>query len=276
MILVTGATGNVGSALVGALTEAGERVRALTRNPSAATLPPGVEPVAGDLNQPRTLADALAGVNGIFLLPGYQDMPGMLARARQAGVRRVVLLSGGSAALADMSNAVSRYMTLAERAVRESGLSWTFLRPRAFMSNALRWRPQLAAGDEVRVPFAHVRAAAIDPYDIAAVAALALLTDGHDGRIHELTGPESLLPADQVAVLAKVLGRNLRCHGLTDAEAREEMSGTMPTEYVDAFFSFYVDGTLDESRIHPTVLDLTGREPRTFEQWARTHVHEFQ
>ncbi|MGO4748670.1 NAD(P)H-binding protein [Streptomyces sp. 2MCAF27] len=276
MILVTGATGNVGSELVSALAEAGEQVRALTRNPSAAALlPPGVEPVAGDLNRPQSLADALAGVSGIFLLPGYQDMPELLAQARQAGVKRVVLLSGGSAALADLDNAVSRYMTLSERAVRESGLSWTFLRPRSFMSNALRWLPQLAVGDEVRVPFPGVRTAAIDPYDIAAVAVPALLTDDHDGRIHELTGPESLLPADQVAVLAKVLGRDLHSHGLTDAEAREDMSRTMPAEYVDAFFSFFVDGTLDESSTYPTVRDVTGREPRTFEQWARAHAGEF-
>jgi uncharacterized protein YbjT (DUF2867 family) len=275
MILVTGATGNVGSELVNALAEAGARVRALTRDPSAVTFPAGVEPVAGDLNRPQTLADALAGVSGIFLMPGYEDMPGLLALARRAGVKRVVLLSGGSAALADMSNAVSRYQTLSEQAVRESGLSWTFLRPRAFMSNALRWRPQLAAGDEVRVPFPTVPTASIDPYDIAAVAAVALLSDGHDGRIYELTGPESLLPADQVAVLAKVLGRNLTCHGLTDEEAREEMSGTMPAEYVDAFFSFYVGGTLDESTVHPTVREVTGREPHTFEQWAHAHAGEF-
>jgi uncharacterized protein YbjT (DUF2867 family) len=275
MILVTGATGHVGSELVSMLVETGEPVRALTRNPSAVTLPSGVEPVAGDLNRPQTLTAALAGVNGIFLPPGYQDMPGLLARARRAGVERVVLLSSGSAALANLNNAISRYMTLSERAVRESSLSWTFLRPRAFMSNALGWRPQLAAGDVVRVRFPAVRAAAIDPCDIAAVAVRAF-SDGHDGRIYELTGPESLRPADQVAVLAQVLGRNLRCYELTDVQAREEMSRSMPTEYVDAFFSFYVDGTLDESGINSTVRDVTGREPRTFEQWARAHVHQFQ
>jgi uncharacterized protein YbjT (DUF2867 family) len=276
MILVTGATGNVGAELVAALAEAGEPVRALVRKPRDVILPPGVEPVAGDLNRPESLTDALAGVRGLFLLPGYADLPGLLALARRAGVERVVLLSGGSAALEDMGNAVSRYMTVSERDVRESDVPWTFLRPRAFMSNALRWLPQLAAGDVVRVPFAGVRAAAIDPFDIAAVAARALLSDGHARQIYELTGPDSLLPADQVSVLATVLERDLRCEGLTNEEARAEMSAAMPVEYVDAFFAFYVDGALDESQVLPTVREVTGRPPRTFEQWARAHADAFR
>ena len=182
MFLVTGATGNAGAEVVAALAKAGEPVRALVRRPDAA-LPDGAEAVTGDLNDPASLGDALEGVDGIFLLPGYHDMPGMLARARDAGVRRIVLLSGGSAALENLDNAVSAYMTLAERAVRESGLDWRFLRPRAFMANALRWLPQLREGDTVRAQFPQVAAASIDPADIAAVAARAL-AGGHEGRIH--------------------------------------------------------------------------------------------
>ncbi|WP_431918522.1 NAD(P)H-binding protein [Nonomuraea jabiensis] len=276
MILVTGATGNVGSELVAALASAGRPVRALVRDRHRAALPAGAEAVTGDLNQPESLAEALDGVQGLYLMPGYANMPGLLARARDAGVRHVVLLSGGSAALEDLGNAVSRYMTLSERAVRESGLAWTFLRPRSFMSNALRWLPQLEAGDVVRVPFADVPVAAVDPYDIAAVAARALLSGEHEGRIHELTGPRALLPADQVAVLAQVLGRDLRCEGLTNSQARAEMEADMPVEYVDAFFQFFVDGTLDETTVHPTVEDVLGRPPRTFEQWARDHADAFR
>ncbi|XVV07407.1 NAD(P)H-binding protein [Actinosynnema sp. CA-248983] len=266
MYLVTGATGNVGSAVVDAL--AGAPVRALVRKPDA-PLPDGVEAVVGDLNDPDSFSWALDGVEGLFLMPGYAGADRLLARARDAGVRRVVLLSGGSAALEDMDNAVSRYMTLAERGVRESGLAWTFLRPRAFMSNALRWLPQLAEGNTVRVQFPDVAAACVDPSDVGAVAARALTDSTHEGRIYDLTGPEPMKPADQLAVLAKVLDRDLTAVPLSNAETRAELEAAMPTEYVEAFFSFYVDGKLDESQVYPDMTDVTGRPPSTFEQWAR-------
>ncbi|MGY2008704.1 NAD(P)H-binding protein [Nocardia gipuzkoensis] len=275
MILVTGATGNVGAELVRTLSESGEQVRALVRDPAKAALASGVEAVTGDLNRPETLADALDGVDGMFLLPGYNDLPGLLDRANKAGVRRVALLSGGSAALRDMDNAVSRYMTLSEDAVRASELSWTFLRPRSFMSNALRWLPQLAVGDVVRVQFPGVRVGAIDPADIAAVAAAALTRDGLEGQVLELTGPQALRPAEQVAVLAAVLNRPLVAQELGDDETEAELAATMPREYVDAFLSFFVEGTLDEATLHPTVEQVTGRSPRTFEQWATAHAGEF-
>ncbi|GGU90602.1 nucleotide-diphosphate-sugar epimerase [Actinomadura cremea] len=276
MIFVAGATGNVGSEVVRALAAAGATVRALVREPGKARLPEGVEAVSGDLDRPGTLTGALKGARAAFLLPGYADMPGLLAEARRAGVEHVVLLSGGSAGSGDMTNAVTRYMVLSEAAVRESGVPWTFLRPSGFMSNALRWLPQIQAGDGIRVPFPDVAVACVDPFDLGAVAARALLGDGYRGEILWPTGPEALLPADQVAVLARVLGRDLRAVGLSDEQARAEMTAAMPAEYVDAFFDFYVDGSLDESIVRPTVLEVTGRAPRTFEEWANAHADGFR
>ena len=275
MILVTGATGNVGGELVRFLVSKGHKVRALVRGAGRSTPPAGAEEVIGDLNQPQTLRAALDGVQGVFLLSGYQDMPGALAEIRRAGVKRVVLLSGSSAPIGDISNAITRYMVHSETAVRESGVPWTILQPNSFMSNALRWVPQLQAGNTVRAPFPNVRVAAIDPYDIAEVAARALESEEHAGHSYRLSGPESLLPADQVHTLARVLGRNLQFEGLSDAEARAEMSATTPAEYVDAFFSFFVDGKLDESQVLSSVEEITGRKPHTFEQWARAHIAAF-
>ena len=275
MILVTGATGNIGGELVRTLAQAGEQVRALTRDGQADGPPAGVEQAAGDLNSPDSLRPAMAGARRMFLMPGYEGMARTLAYAREAGVGHVVMLSGNSAASGDTSNAVSAYMIESETTLRASGLPWTILRPFGFMSNTLQWIPQLAAGDVVHAPFAGVAVAMIDPSDIAAVAALALTSAGHEGAIYHLTGPEPLCPADRARILGGVLGRDLEFQAQPDDVARAEMSAAMPAAYVDAFFSFYVDGTLDESAPLPTVAELTGRPPRTFEQWARAHAGAF-
>lgn len=200
----------------------------------------------------------------------------MVETIQKAGVEHVVLLTSGAAAGGDMDNAVERDQILSETTVRESGIPWTVLRPSGFMSNALRWLPQLRTSDVVRAPFPDVPIAAIDTFDIAAVASQALTTAGHEGRVYRLTGPEALLPAEQVTVLAAVLGRDLRLEALSDAEARTELGRIMPPGYVDAMFSFFVDGTYDDSKVLPSVRRLTRREPRTFERWAEAHADAFR
>ncbi|MBO1331028.1 NmrA family NAD(P)-binding protein [Streptomyces sp. VRA16 Mangrove soil] len=275
MILVTGATGNAGSQVVRALAATGTPVRALSRSGAAGALPPGAESVAGDLGRPETVRPALDGVHGLFLLPGYAGQEQILADARAAGVRQVVLLSSSSVPGGEESNAVTGYMMEAEAAVRASGLAWTFLRPCAFMSNSLEWADQLRKGDVVRAAFPAVRAAVLDPYDIGEVAARVLRSDAYDGRSLALSGPEALTPADRVRILGEALGRPLRFEGLSDEEARADFSARMPQPYVDAFFRFYVDGTLDESPVLDTVERVTGRPPRTFAQWAREHAASF-
>jgi uncharacterized protein YbjT (DUF2867 family) len=274
VILVSGATGNVGRELVRVLVEREEPVRALARRDGGPI--EGAERVVGDLDRPESLGPALEGVTGLFLLPGYLDMPGVLAAARNASVSRVVQLSGSSAGSGDTGNAISAYMIRTEDAVRDGGLPWTILRPFGFMTNALEWAPQLQAGDVVRAPFGGVRIAVIDPADIAAVAATALLEDGHAGRVYTLSGPESFLPADRVRVLGEVLGRDLRFEAQPDDEAWTDMTARMPEAYVRAFFDFYVNGSLDESPVLPTVQEVTGRPPRTFAEWARAHADAFR
>lgn len=174
MILVTGATGNAGGAVIRALASSGQRVRAVVRDADRAPLPAGVEAVAGDLNKPETLAPHLEGVSAAFLLSGYEGLEETLANMRQAGVERVVLLSSSAAPAGDETNAVARYHILSERMVRQSGLGWTSIQPNTFMTNTYQWLGQLRQGDVIRAPFPDVHVATIDPDDIGAVAALAL------------------------------------------------------------------------------------------------------
>ncbi|BDU00563.1 NAD(P)H-binding protein [Nocardia sputorum] len=271
MILVTGATGNVGAEVVQALATTGEPVRALVRDPAHAVVPRGVTAVPGDLTSPDSLS--FDGVRAVFLLPGY---PGVAQAAAKAGVEHIVQLSGVSAGTGDTSNAITRYMMASEQETTESGVAWTILRPCAFASNALRWLPQLRDGDVIRAPFPEVRTAALDPQDLGAVAAAVLRDNGRHGEILWPTGPEPLTPAEQVAILAEATGRDLTCQGLTDEEARADMLRTTPVEYVDAFFDFYVHGAIDESIVRPTVEEIIGRAPRTFGQWATAHADAFR
>jgi uncharacterized protein YbjT (DUF2867 family) len=203
-------------------------------------------------------------------------MPGLLHRVADAGVGHVVLLTSRCVIGGQPDNAITRMWLDAEAAVRESSVPWTFLHPSSYASNALRWLPQLREGDLVRAPWGDVPVAAIDPADVAAVAAAVLAEPaGHAGRAHELSGPEPVTPGEQVAILAQVLGRPLRYDAVSDAQARAEMAGNTPQPFIDAFFRFYSDGEFDDARVVGTVQELTGRPPRRFEEWARDHAAAF-
>jgi uncharacterized protein YbjT (DUF2867 family) len=275
VILVTGATGNAGGGVVNGLLEIGAEVRATVRPGSEKRLPGGVEAAPADLNDPDSVRRAADGTTAAFLLSGYEGIDGSLASLARAGVERVVLLSSSAAPTGKLDNAVARYHILSERAVRNSALPWTFLQPNSLMSNAYRWLSQLENGDVVRAPFGNVAISVIDPADLGAVAARALTTPDHEGRTYRLSGPEALRPAEQVAILAKYCGRDLRFEEQTDEEARAKMEQAMPKAYVDAFFEFFSDGLIDETTVHPTVRQVTGREPRGFEQWAQAHAGAF-
>jgi len=274
MIAVTGATGNVGGELVRALAGRGDAtVRAVARRPDPAAFPSGVEVAAADLAEPASLVPALDGVSRLFLLGGFAT-PEVLATVREAGVEHVVLLTSRCVVGGQPDNAITRMWLDAEAAVRSSGLAWTILRPSGFHSNALRWLPQLRAGDVVQAPWPAVAIASIDPADIAAVAAVALTEPGHEGTAPSLSGPQALTPADLVATLADVLGRPLRYEPLTDDDARAGMAADTPAPFIDAFFRFFSDGEYDDAPVLDTVRALTGREPRTFAAWARAHAAE--
>ena len=275
MIVVTGATGNVGGEVVAALAGREEGVRALARDPAGAALPAGVDVVQGDLELPESLTPALDGARAVFLLGGWGDMPGLLRRFGRAGIEHVVLLTSRCVMGGMADNAITRMWLDSEAAVRDSGMTWTILRPSGYHANALRWRAQLRQGDIVRAPWPDIAVAAIDPADIAAVAAIVLTGPGHEGAAYSLSGPEPLTPGDQVATLAAALGRPLRYEPLSDEQARAEMAPDTPAPYIDAFFRFYSGGEFDDSPVLDTVAQLTGRPPRSFAQWARAHADAF-
>lgn len=274
-IAVMGATGNVGGELVRLLADDGHGVRALSsRGQPLEGWPGAVRSFAVDLNHGKSLRPALSGVEGAFMLSGYDDA-GLLEEMERAGVKRTVLLSSGSVGTVGSDNAVAAYHLASEQALQASAIAWTLLRPNTFMTNTLRWAEAIRAGRPVLAPFADVAIATNDPRDIAAVASAALASGDHSGRTYRITGPQALRPAEQVAVLGDVLGRELIFEAQSNEDARSEMEASMPDRYVDAFFEFFDEGKIDETTVLPTVLEVTGCEPRTLRQWASEHVTAF-
>jgi uncharacterized protein YbjT (DUF2867 family) len=274
VILVTGATGNVGRELVRDLVTRGVAVRAAARRERGMPQPAGVEVVSVDLSDPQSLTPALIGVDQVFLLGGFAT-PELLGHLRAAGVEHVVLLTSRCVIGGRSDNAITRMWLDAEAAVKTSAIAWTILRPSGFQSNVLRWLPQLRDGDVVRTPWPDVPIAAVDPADIAAVAATVLTEPGHEQTAAALSGPQPLTPGEQVATLARVLERPLHFEPLSDEQARSEMRADTPEDFIDAFFRFFSDGEFDDSGVLDTVHRITGHRPRTFEQWARAHADAF-
>lgn len=277
MILVTGASGNVGGQVLAQLHEDGIHARGMSRAPAGPWM------VAGDLADPRSLEECLRGMDAAFLMWPFhtaEPMPALVKMLKKH-VSRVVLLSSGAVldhlAPEAHDNHVGRSHAEVERLLRESGLAWTVLRPSTFAANALWWADQIRAGDTVAGPYGQVRMAMLHEADIAAVAVRALTEEGHDGRCYRLTGPQVLTQVEQVRVIGEALGRPLRWQELTREEARRRLlaDDSFPDSFVDVLLDGYAK-MLDEPPIEltDTVERVTGSPARTFRQWVLDHACE--
>ncbi|NRQ33745.1 NmrA family NAD(P)-binding protein [Nonomuraea sp. NN258] len=266
--LVTGATGNTGRHVVAELVRRGERVRALTRDPIAAArrLPSGVELVSGTHNEPDTLGAALDGVDRLHVTvtSGLAEVgPDLVKRAVDAGVRRITVVWGGA-------------VGPVEQAVAASGVEWTRLEPQEFMSNTLTWAGTIVAEGVVREPY-DFPSALVHEADIGAVAAVALLDDGHSGQVYNLTGPAPLTPSERIAILSEVAGRDIVLERITHEQAVERLMSTgVSRADADYVIGWYAAPTADSTTVDPTVERVLGRPARTFEQWAAEHAARFR
>ncbi|MEV5315361.1 NAD(P)H-binding protein [Streptomyces sp. NPDC052610] len=281
MYVVTGATGNVGRALVGVLAAAGAEVTATSRAITAADVPEGVRLRRADLTDAESLRPVLDGAEALFLQNGgavahLLRTGDVLDVAKGAGVRRVVLLSSQGVATRPGSASHGLVARAIEDAVRESGLEWTILRPGGFASNAYAWAESVRSGRTVAAPFGDVGLPVIDPDDIAGVAAVALREDGHAGEVYELTGPALVTPRQQAAAIGAALGEPVRFVELSRQEAAAGMAAFMPADVVETTLSILGSPTPDEQRVGPDTERVLGRAPLTFAEWARRNAAAFR
>jgi uncharacterized protein YbjT (DUF2867 family) len=283
MILVTGATGNVGREMVNALLDEGAEVRAVTRNPQAAGLPAHVEVVEGDPSRPDTIAPFLNGVTALFLHPRAVGTPAveLLALARARGVKRVVTLSAMNVD-DNLDEQPSRYRGDRNKEVEDaavgSGLEWVSLRAGFFAINTLQaWGAQIRAGDVVRGPYATFAEAPIHERDLVGVGARALLTDELVGRRLELTGPQSLTHEEMVAIIGDAIGRPLRYQEIPPEAAKQGMvQHGFPEPFVEALMARYAKKVGQAAPLTGEVEKILGRPAHSFAEWVADHAASFK
>jgi len=283
MILVTGATGHIGSELVRLLSGKGASVRAVTRDPQRAQHLPGVDWVKGDLREAGSLASLFRGADRMFLLTSNsEDMRTLqvnaIRAARAAGVAHVV--KGSALGASDHSKSpIGKAHYEVERALQESGIAWTILRPHVFMQNFLDIAPTIVREGRIRAASGDGKIPFVDARDIAAVAAIALTAPGHEGKWYVLTGPEALSYGDVARIIGKAVGRPVEYVAESLEEARERLvrAGAPPwmIESTLALAAYQRAGG-PTAEISKTIKEVLGRPPRNLTRFVQDYTSVFR
>ncbi|MGP4023060.1 SDR family oxidoreductase [Actinomadura sp. 3N407] len=286
LTVVTGATGMLGRHIVDGLLSAGRPVRAVSRRPQRAGLPPGVDVVAGDLHEPSTLDTAFTAATALVLISVPDTAAEVVACAQAAGIEHIVVVS--SAAVT--AGYDTTYNLPVERAVQASGLDWSIVRPGEFATNSLLiWGPSIRSSRRVIEPFPDQAGNPIHERDIADVIIADLLEPDRRGRIDTIIGPDTLTKREQVAAIAAAIGDDVTLDEVTPEQARSfyRRQGGFAADNADWLFGFSsydaVEGGTDEPHetntdLHGPYLTLTevlGHPARPYAQWARDHACDF-
>ncbi|MZE70075.1 NAD(P)H-binding protein [Streptomyces sp. SID5789] len=281
LLVVCGASGTVGRRVAGMLSEH-HTVRSLSRDPArTGAREIAGEPMAADFADPRSVTRALEGADTVLIITSDPTHPEhdehLVTAAQRQGVRRLVKLSALAVEDPHAQDFLTNWQRGCEDLVRASGLEWTLLRARAFMSNTLAWTTSVRKEDTVRALHGSARNACVDPGDIAQVAARAMTEPGHAGRSYALTGPEPLSAREQTRQLASLLGRPLRFEELTIEEAMDAWRAKYPEVMVRAMAdSAKRQSAGAKQQTAGDVQEILGRPARSYRSWASAHVRCFR
>jgi uncharacterized protein YbjT (DUF2867 family) len=279
--LITGATGDIGSRVVERLLERGDRPRIFVRDMEKARARYGdrVDIAVGKLAQAKSLLSALEGVGALFLVNSGPELASRDAAAaivaKAAGVKNLVKLSSMDARQ-EVGTGV--WHARGESAIRASGITFTFVQPAGFMSNALGWAASIKAEGVVRAPTGDGRIAFIHPDDIAAVATAALTRREYERESLPISGPEALSYGEMTAKIGAAVGKPLRFQPISDEQERHHMieSGWRP-ETVDAHVSIY--RAIREGRlaiVTDNVDRVVRQKPISFDRWVEENAAAFR
>jgi uncharacterized protein YbjT (DUF2867 family) len=281
MILITGASGNVGREVVRQALALGLPIRATFQSADvAAKAPAGLEGIIMNYTQPETIRRALQGVNKIFLVgPPVQDLTALegafIKEVRTAGRKHIVKLS----ALGGRESMFPSRHRDSEENIEASGLPYTFLRPNGFMQNVVNYNAGTISSQNAFYGCQGNGAVSlIDTRDIAAVAVIVLAATGHEGKTYSLTGGEALTNAQVANKISRVAGREITYVDMPPGEFKKAILSAGTQEWsADALVdlqSFYREGRA--SLLTGDIEQLTGRKPVTFDQFARDYAFAFQ
>jgi uncharacterized protein YbjT (DUF2867 family) len=285
MILVTGATGLNGTALVRKLSAKGVPLRALVRNAAKAAeiaALPNVEIAIADMAKPETLPAALAGVDRAMLNSSadpamVEVQSNFIAAAAKAGVRHVVKLSGIMPEL-DSPFRFARMHGEIEKRLEASGMAFTHLRAGEFMPSYFRQVPMILAKGALFLPMENQRIASIDIGDLAEIAALVLTNPGHEGKIYPLTGPEALTMTEVAERLSAATGKTIKYINVSPEDVRKaQLAAGVPPYIADALAELFAERRKGkESQVWPIAQTLLGRRPTSFAEFAARNAAIFR
>jgi len=284
MILVIGATGNIGSEATQQLVSKGADVRVLARDTAKAraVLGPKVEVVQGDLSRPDTVAAAMAGAEKLFLVtPLHLDQIAMksaaIQAAKKAGVKHIVMSTGIGAA-PDAGVEIGRWHGKNQEEVKATGIAYTFLQPTFFMQNMLMFADAIRAQGAFYLPLGDSKVSWVDARDIAEVGVVALTGAGHENKEYPITGGEAINCAGMAQTISGVLGKTVNYVDVPLAAAKEGMTAAgMPEKLADMMNELYALGPAGHlAYVADTVERVTGHPPRSFRQFAMDHAAAFK